>query len=771
MKRTGLHLLLIAALAFTGCAAPAADPGWLSDIRESVYEIADTGFPGPQGGAGGGGATDTTGLTDLTLVGGSANDTMRIAAGVLTPNGTLTISDDSNVTIEGGGTLVIESSTGVRTTVTTSAADITVTNPSGNITVDAADSGEAVILSVGGAPVATASAGNLAANESLSVVNLATLGTAGLQLDITADDPGYAEGRVWYDPSENALAVYNDEAEVTLQVGQEMWIRVRNTTGSTIRNGAPVYISGSSGNLPEVALAQADSVATANVIGVATHDIENNSNGYITSAGHVHDLRTSPFSVGDILYLGAASAGTLTASEPSVPDLSIIVGVVLIDSPAVGVIQVQFDGMTQSLDAVTRAGATANVDVTVNGTLTATQVTVGTTLITATDINNTGGGAGSAVFGAGATNGGTGNSIYGPGASAAAANSVAMGGGGATVTGNFGTSVGWATSSANGTSIGNGATSTGDGHASGSGATAGSGGTAVGPDTTASGAGSLAAGDQSTTGAWTYSIAMGYQAAATAANQLTIGRSGGGITEAYIGQGVSSATATGLLFSSTGGLGSEKQGGTLTFQSGLSTGTKPVSAIQFQVGDGQDNGASVQQTAAVEMSIDENGVTVSDLTNSASAGWVEVTLDTKPNTAASPSITLGVPLCAGGTLEIVDQSSGGEWSLETSTDGSCMGTLTYNGAATRVVSNSIGVSMDVGSGTQDLWPSLFQNGVELLNTKAMRAVQAGGDTGRMAVRGTAEMATGDTLNLRWDINGTTVTVTYLTWFIQDVGKP
>lgn len=48
-----------------------------------------------------GGATSTVGLSDVTLVGGDENDTMRLTGGVLTPNGTLTISANSNVTVDG----------------------------------------------------------------------------------------------------------------------------------------------------------------------------------------------------------------------------------------------------------------------------------------------------------------------------------------------------------------------------------------------------------------------------------------------------------------------------------------------------------------------------------------------------------------------------------------------------------------------------------------------------------------------------------------------
>ena len=43
----------------------------------------------------------------------------------------------------------------------------------------------------------------------------------------------------------HSLVVYNDESEVTQQLGQEEYLRVRNNSGSTILNGSGVRITGS----------------------------------------------------------------------------------------------------------------------------------------------------------------------------------------------------------------------------------------------------------------------------------------------------------------------------------------------------------------------------------------------------------------------------------------------------------------------------------------------------------------------------------------------
>jgi len=105
-----------------------------------------------------------------------------------------------------------------------------------------------------------------------------------------------------------------------MNVGREMWIRVRNNSGSTIANGKVVYLSGATGQTPTIALARADSLATSRVIGVATHDIENNSFGYVTTVGEVKGLNTSAFTDGAILFLSAVTAVEMTETAPTAPN-------------------------------------------------------------------------------------------------------------------------------------------------------------------------------------------------------------------------------------------------------------------------------------------------------------------------------------------------------------------------------------------------------------------------------------------------------------------
>jgi hypothetical protein len=150
--------------------------------------------------------------------------------------------------------------------------------------------------------------------------------------------PAWKSGRVFWDNTDGALAVYNAEADITLQVGQENWTRVRNNTGTTITNGTAVRLDGSQGDVPTVVRAQSVQVSGSvnllnQILGLATHDIENNSFGYITTQGLVRGLNTSAFNDGDALFVGTGSAGVLQNTSPRAPFEIIPIGVCVKASP------------------------------------------------------------------------------------------------------------------------------------------------------------------------------------------------------------------------------------------------------------------------------------------------------------------------------------------------------------------------------------------------------------------------------------------------------
>ena len=89
----------------------------------------------------------------------------------------------------------------------------------------------------------------------------------------------------------------------------------KNVEGSTILKGTPVYISGHSGNDPEIGIADANDAAKMPAFGIAITDIANNNKGNVIVFGNYIGLDTSGFTVGDELYV--SNTGTLTATRPS----------------------------------------------------------------------------------------------------------------------------------------------------------------------------------------------------------------------------------------------------------------------------------------------------------------------------------------------------------------------------------------------------------------------------------------------------------------------
>lgn len=165
-------------------------------------------------------------------------------------------------------------------------------------------------------------ASKLAVSTTMATVNVP------LQMANATADPG-TEGSVFWDPNDHTLAIRPDVLGSTLQVGQEMWVRVVNKTGSLIQDGTAVYVNGAQGNRPTITAAIATSSTADKTIGVVTSDIADNAEGLVTIIGTVHGYNTSSFTTGDVLYLSGTTAGALTNVRPTAPTHAVRVGYAL----------------------------------------------------------------------------------------------------------------------------------------------------------------------------------------------------------------------------------------------------------------------------------------------------------------------------------------------------------------------------------------------------------------------------------------------------------
>lgn len=117
-----------------------------------------------------------------------------------------------------------------------------------------------------------------------------------------------------------------------LQMGQELFISVKNQSGSTIPKGTAVRATGAVGASSRFTIAPmvADgSVPSYTFIGLTTQEILNGADGKVTAFGKLQGIDTSLLTDGDILWCDPNTAGALTTTEPSAPNLKLAVAYVV----------------------------------------------------------------------------------------------------------------------------------------------------------------------------------------------------------------------------------------------------------------------------------------------------------------------------------------------------------------------------------------------------------------------------------------------------------
>lgn len=256
-----------------------------------------------------------------------------------------------------------------------------------NLADGVASTDAATVGQIGGAAAAS---GDTTATPDTLVKRDADAGTELAYLDFdTAAVSAFLTGRVRWNDTDKCLE-YDSETGTTISIGQELVVRVKNQTGSTISNGAPVYISGASAGRPRVSLADADTLAKSQtLIGLVTTDggIAHNTEGFVTIAGIVHGLNTAAFTIGDILYLSDGTSGTLTNTKPTALTSFITrVGFCLTSDATDGHILVspQFYGSVIG-DNLSTQTTTANARTVIDASKKLTDTGTGETLISNTD--------------------------------------------------------------------------------------------------------------------------------------------------------------------------------------------------------------------------------------------------------------------------------------------------------------------------------------------------------------------------------------------------
>lgn len=163
----------------------------------------------------------------------------------------------------------------------------------------------------------------------------------GIVFDITNTDAP-VEGGINWNSTDGTLQVGMPGGDVTLQIGQELFIRAKNVESTTISNGSAVRIIGAASARPEVVLVNNLEEIADHTIAVATEDVHNGGNGYFTTFGLVNGINTNHLVEGELVYLNSTD-GTLVSTEPDHPSMIVVIGTCLRKSLTEGVLFVNID--------------------------------------------------------------------------------------------------------------------------------------------------------------------------------------------------------------------------------------------------------------------------------------------------------------------------------------------------------------------------------------------------------------------------------------------
>ena len=214
----------------------------------------------------------------------------------------------------GDGSLTYDSGSGVFTYTGPSATEVRAHfNGGSGVTINAGGT-----ISIG-QPVGTTD------NVTFAKTTLDSAVVDGINFNVLTSRHSNTAGTVYFDSDhQKGLSVVmdtqnNPNPDVTLNLGQEIFLYVHNLTGAQIDNGDAVYISGTAhGKHPQVSLARANASGTGQPSGLATMDIPDGAHGWVTRYGIVRDVNTGSFAAGSTLYLSADSAGKWTSNEVTV---------------------------------------------------------------------------------------------------------------------------------------------------------------------------------------------------------------------------------------------------------------------------------------------------------------------------------------------------------------------------------------------------------------------------------------------------------------------
>ena len=206
------------------------------------------------------------------------------------------------------------------------------------------------------------------------------------QLD-TAATPTPVQGMMFWDSDRSTVDVQLD-SDVSAKIGQDNFWYVKNQSGATIPKGKAVMAVGTLGASGRILIDEMvanGSISSKFLLGITAEDIANGADGFVMNIGKLRQVNTLAWPDGTVLYCDPTTAGNLTSTKPSSPNLALPVAFV-VHSAANGVLAIRVSILdenalnTPTLAQVTTAGNTTTNAITVGG------LTVGSTSISQSKI-------------------------------------------------------------------------------------------------------------------------------------------------------------------------------------------------------------------------------------------------------------------------------------------------------------------------------------------------------------------------------------------------
>lgn len=276
---------------------------------------------------------DTSVLQDTTpQLGGNLDvQTYKITTSVT--NGNIEIDPPGSGKVIISGDLQVDGTTTTINSTTLDVDDKNITLAKGAANAAAADGGG--ITLEGPATAATLLYENTDDswnfNKDLGVGNNDVQDVSGVKFNVVTEQD-HTAGRAYWDPVDGTLAIGMEYDEVVQKVGLNTFFHIKNQSGVTISKGQAVMAVGTVGGSGQIlgARAVADgSVNSRYMLGIANMNIANGEDGYVVHFGLIKGINTSAYADGTVLWLNPATAGGLTATEPSAGNIKIAIGYVI----------------------------------------------------------------------------------------------------------------------------------------------------------------------------------------------------------------------------------------------------------------------------------------------------------------------------------------------------------------------------------------------------------------------------------------------------------